>query len=766
MGAQTEGGWAVEQLTAYLYGLADAGDGDAAVLEAIDRAAEAMEAEVAALVIDGAVSAAIGFASGKVPEQALLALAAERPASTDLPGLGACHVSVAYLDSGMGRCLLVARTGDVPFSMQERNLLRGMGRALALNIRAAEVLGAERSAMAALQERQTLMERLTRIQRSINSRAPLPDVLQTIVAGAAELIGDQYVALRTIDANDPGYASPLCSIGVSATSSLASRIKIGDGAGGRAIAENRLVVIHDYSTSVDGLPGVHDIPLQAAMAAPVHENAVVVGSLVVASLVEGRTYSVAEQETLLSFADHVSLALTDAMTVESLRQALDAARHDALHDELTQLPNRALLRERLDQAWTRGRATGSPMALLFLDFDDFKDINDSLGHDAGDQLLVALAGRLADSLRPGDTIARLGGDEFAVLIENLAGAPPIEGVARRLLDVLTVPVDLGGRYVSMRGSIGIAVADYTEKDSQSLLYSADLAMYEAKRKGGGRSMRYQPDMHQGTLERLDIEQALKIAINQNQLVLHYQPIEDLRTGAIVGAEALVRWQHPVRGLIGPMEFVPVAESGRLITALGTWVLRTACEQAARWPGHIEIAVNLSPRQLEPSLPRVVRDILAKSGLSADRLTLEVTEGTAMADAAEPLRIINELHSMGVHFAIDDFGTGYSSLARLQTLPVDQLKIDQSFVNNLDADSDGGTAVLISAIVALAHGSDLIAVAEGVETAEQRQRLVELGCDRAQGYLLSRPVVAEAMSAMLGVVPRVAAVGDSRRRASR
>ena len=758
--AGMQGGWAVEQLTAYLFGLAHAGDTDAVALEAIERAAEAMEAEVGALIIDGAVVAAIGFPHDQAPVAALIATAKARPTTANLPGLGLCHLSVTYLGADDDRCLLVGRTGDDEFSVEERNLLRGMGRALALNLQAAGVLATERAlreqsdAQAAenaalllvLQERQTLMERLTRIQRSINSRAPLPDVLQTIVAGAAELIGDPFVALRRIDPEDPDFAEVVYASGLEPESPLSDRIKIGVGAGGLAISENRLVVLHDYSNSPGALPGYAQARLQAAMGTPVHENGVVVGSLVVASVTPGRTYSAAEQEILLSFADHVSLALTDAMTAQSLMHALQDARHDALHDELTQLPNRALLRVRLDQAWARGRRNHSPMALLFLDFDDFKDINDSLGHDAGDQLLVTLAARLAESLRPGDTIARLGGDEFAVLIEDLDTAPPIEGVASRLLEVLTTPVDLHGRSVTMRGSIGIAVSDYSETDSQSLLYSADLAMYSAKRMGGGRCVRYRPDMHQGTVERLDIEQALKIAITSDQLVLHYQPVHDLRSGRIVGAEALVRWQHPVRGLIGPMEFVPVAESSRLIGGLGSWVLRNACAQAAKWPSDIEIAVNLSPRQLEPDLPALVREILASTGLSADRLTLEVTEGTAMADAVEPLRIIGELHTMGVHFAIDDFGTGYSSLARLQTLPVDQLKIDRSFVSNLD--TAYGTSVLVSAIVELAHGSNLIAVAEGVETEGQRARLVELGCDRAQGYLLGRPTTAEVISELL------------------
>jgi diguanylate cyclase (GGDEF)-like protein len=743
--AGTTDGWALEQLTAYLFGLAAAGGPDIVVLEAVDRAAEALEAEVAALVVGSSVVAAIGFSQGNIPDAELLALAHGRPSVADLPGLGCCHVSVAHFEAerdgivGRAGSLIVARTGDLGFSIEERNLLRGMSRALALNMQAAQVL-------AAMRERQHLMERLTRIQRSINSRAPLPEVLQTIVEGASELIGDTVAGLRHIDPTDPDYAVLWCAVNVEPGSPLGDRIRVGEGAGGRAISENQLVVMHDYAGRADALPDWAELKLDAAMAAPVHENGVVVGSLVVGSRTPHRRYSDAEQAILMSFADHVSLALTDAMTTQSLHRALEAARHDAMHDELTGLPNRALLRDRLDQAWLRGSQSGSPIALLFLDFDDFKDINDSLGHDAGDKLLVALASRLAESLRPGDTIARLGGDEFAVLIENLSASSTAEDVAQRMLEVLIEPAVVNGREVTMRGSVGIAVSNFTEQNSQSLLYSADLAMYEAKRRGGARYVLYRPDMHQGTLERLDIEQALKVAISGGELVLHYQPIEHLKTGRIIGAEALVRWQHPTRGLLGPMEFVPIAESSGLIVGLGEWVLRTACEQASQWPDDIEIAVNLSPRQLESDLPQMVRDVLACSGLRRDRLTLEVTEATVMADSPETMWIIEELHAMGVRLAIDDFGTGHSSLARLRTLPVDQLKIDQSFVSTLGIDH--GTEVLVSAIVALSHGSGLIAVAEGVETPRQRRLLVELGCDRAQGYLLSRPIDAESIAKLL------------------
>jgi diguanylate cyclase (GGDEF)-like protein len=742
---------AVELLTVFVSALANPVDPDGVVAEALELAATMLAAAAAALVVDDTVVASVGVSGGAA--EAFRLAAEQRTTVVALPDYGDCDLAMGDADCVGDPLLIVVRRGEAGFSIEERNLVRGMSRVLALNFQAARNLAAERFSRAdadlqaaekaalltVVQERQTLLERLTRIQRSINSRAPLPEVLQTIVVGASELLGDAIVGLRRIDPTDPDYAVILCSVGVEPGSSLLDRIRIGDGAGGRAISENRLVVIHDYATASDALPNFAHTQLQAAMGAPVHQNGVVAGSLVVASRQPGRRYSSVEQEILLSFADHVSLAITDATTTESLRRSLVDARYDALHDELTGLPNRALLRERLDHAWATARRTQAPIALLFLDFDDFKDINDSLGHDAGDRLLVTLAARFADILRPGDTVARLGGDEFAVLIENLDGLITAEAVAAHLLAVLAEPVALVGRDVTMRGSIGIAVSDFTQSDARSLLYSADLAMYEAKRRGGGRYVRYEPEMHEGTLERLDTEHALKIAITSDQLVLHYQPIQDLRSGRIVGAEALVRWQHPVRGLLGPIDFIPIAESSRLITGLGEWVLRAACAQAVQWPDDTEIAVNLSPRQIEPDLPQRVRDILAESGLSPDRLTLEVTESVAMADSAETLQIINELHAMGVHFAIDDFGTGHSSVARLRTLPVDQLKIDQSFVNSLDV--DGGNAVLISAIVALSHGSGLVAVAEGVETPEQLRQLIELGCDRAQGYLLGRPTPA-------------------------
>jgi diguanylate cyclase (GGDEF)-like protein len=730
------GAWAAEQLTAFVTAMTRTESRDI-VVEAIERAAEAVDAEVAAAVIGGLPVAAVGFPRDRVPTEALLALVTGRPARADLPGVGPCRVMVVPFEVGDDPAyLVIARTTEDAWTLDERNLLRGMARVLALKCHATE-------SMTALQERQALLERLTRIQRSITSRAPLPEILQAIVSGAHELFGDTIVALRRICDDDPSSAEIICSSGVDYGTGLDGRIKVGEGAGGRAIAEERVVVMNSYGAHPKALQQFARAGLQAAMAAPVRENGATIGSLVVASDSPTRTYSEAEQEMLLSFADHVSIALTDARTVDSLRQALTDARHDAMHDVLTGLPNRALLRDRLARAFLRSERHASSVALVFVDLDGFKHVNDSLGHDAGDQLLMEVGRRFHGVVRETDTVARLGGDEFAVLVEDVTDVTDVTDVAERLLEVLTEPVSLEQRDVSVNASIGIAMSSAKATDSRTLLRNADVAMYEAKRSGGGRYVYFAEDMHQQTVRRLTIEQELRDAIARDELELHYQPIVEIETGRVVFLEALVRWRHAQKGLIAPIEFIHVAESSRLIKTLGEWVLRTACKEAARWSPEVGVAVNVSPRQVDARLLPLVNEVLATSGLAAHRLKLEVTEGVAMAESAETLAVIEELHAAGVRLAIDDFGTGYSSLSRLRALPVEVLKIDRSFV----ADLPRGLA-LLSAIVGLCRGSGLTAVAEGVETEEQLDVLRRLGCAQAQGYLLGRPAPAAEVPRML------------------
>ena len=730
------GAWAAEQLTAFVTAMTRTEGGDI-VMEAVERAAEAVDAEVGAAVIGGEPVATVGFPRDRVPREALLALVTGRPARADLPGVGLCRVMVVPFEVGDDTAyLVIARTTDDAWSLDERNLLRGMARVLALKCRATQSLSA-------LQERQALLERLTRIQRSITSRAPLPEILQAIVSGAHELFGDTIVALRRVSADDPSYADFICSSGVAAGTGLDGRIKVGEGAGGRAISEDRVVVMNSYRAHPKALQQFARAGLQAAMAAPVRENGVTIGSLVVASDSPTRIYSEAEQEMLQSFADHVSIALTDARTVDSLRQALTDARHDAMHDVLTGLPNRALLRDRLARAFLRSERHKTSVALVFLDLDGFKHVNDSLGHDAGDQLLVEVGQRFHETVRETDTVARLGGDEFAVLVEDVADLTDVTEVAERLLEALTEPVSLEQRDVSVNASIGIAISSNEACDSRTLLRNADVAMYEAKRSGGGRYVYFAEDMHQQTVRRLTIEQELRDAIARDELELHYQPIVEIESGRVVFLEALVRWRHPQKGLVAPVDFIHIAESSRLIKTLGEWVLRTACREAAGWSADVGVSVNVSPRQVDARLLPLVREVLATSGLPAHRLKLEVTEGVVMAESAETLAVMEELHAAGVRLAIDDFGTGYSSLSRLRALPVDVLKIDRSFV----ADLPRGLA-LLSAIVGLCRGSGLTAVAEGVETEEQLDVLRRLGCAQAQGYLLGRPAPAAEVPRML------------------
>jgi diguanylate cyclase (GGDEF)-like protein len=752
------GGWASEQLTAFLASLSVTDDRGRIIEQALDLVGEALECEVVAFLEAGGRLTTIGFAPDKTPHALLRELAAAVPVRTELPGLGGCSILTTPDGEEHGR-LLVARAGPTEFSHDERILFRGMSRVLGLSLRAAATLESERllrekseqqaaenaALLQGVRERQVFLERLTRIQRSISGGAPLAQVLNTVVAGAVELLGADVVTLRRVDPRDPAYAEVVCSAGLGPDSPVAQPMLVGRGASGRAIAENRLVVIEDYARHRDGVPEYQPEGIQSAMAAPVHEDGLTVGSLVVASKRGDRRFSTLEQEMLVSFADHASIAITDAKATESLRKALVTARHDAMHDVLTALPNRALLKERLRRAWARSVDQGRLLALLFLDLDNFKHVNDSLGHDVGDQLLVEVAGRLADALRPGDTIARLGGDEFAVLLENPGRVADVEAVAVRLLEALSVPMLVAGRPVEVSASIGIAISDDLA-ESPSLLHSADLAMYEAKRQGGGRHVRFHADMHRLTLRSLDTQHDLRQALVEDELLLHYQPMIDLRSGSVTAVEALVRWHHPVRGLISPAEFIPVAEGSRLICALGEWVLRRACREAARWPDHVGVAVNLSPRQVGADLPGLVGDVLQQTGLAASRLTLEVTEGTLMYDSAETTSVIEELHRSGVHFSIDDFGTGYSSLARLQTLPVDYLKIDRSFVAALPA--GGPSAAIVDAIIGLCRAAGLTAIAEGVETSDQLHALTAVGCSQGQGYLLGEPLPLPELVALL------------------
>lgn len=437
-----------------------------------------------------------------------------------------------------------------------------------------------------------------------------------------------------------------------------------------------------------------------------------------------------------------------AVLAHSLAEANQELAYLALHDNLTKLSNRLLLEDRLNQAIRTADREKRHFALMFMDLDGFKAINDVYGHHVGDLLLIDVAQRIVARVRQQDTVARVGGDEFVVLA--YVDDPEDAGtLADALLEVVREPFVAGGHELRVSTSIGISMYPGDGGNQHDLLTNADAAMYHAKGLGRNAYCFFEPSMNANVHKQLQLVQDLRLAIDRNELVLHYQPKFHAPNGPILGVEALVRWQHPVRGLVSADEFIPLAEKTGLIVPLGAWVLNEACRQMAQWhsEGHTtwSVAVNLSALQFaHAALIDTVRDALARHTLDPHCLMLEITESTAMRDADASLHILQQLDAMGVRISIDDFGTGYSSLLYLKRLPASELKIDRGFVRDLAHDTED--AAIVSAIVALGQTLNLRIVAEGVETAEQQAFLTRLGCDSLQGYLLGRPMTAELLSA--------------------
>lgn len=436
------------------------------------------------------------------------------------------------------------------------------------------------------------------------------------------------------------------------------------------------------------------------------------------------------------------------------RRAEEQLQYDALHDTLTGLANRALIMDRVQQALARHeRDPDYLFALVFLDLDRFKLINDSMGHAVGDQLLMAVGNRLRESLRPGDTLGRLGGDEFVILFDDLGEIERIEILAQRLQDDLRAPLRVGGVELRTSASLGIALCTDGYQRWDEMLRDADLAMYEAKAAGKAQHVRFHPSMHRKAVERVRLESELRHAVAEDALELHYQPVVSLGNGRLVGFEALVRWRHPARGLVMPGEFIPLAEESGLIVALGYRVLEQACEQLAQWRRQFQaceeltLGVNLSRWQLaEVGLVKRIGRILRGAGCDPRQLCLEITESAIMENAVLARRALNGLRALGLKLSMDDFGTGYSSLSFLHQFPIDVLKIDRSFVSRMETQDNG--VQIVSTIVTLGHSLNLKVVAEGVETPGAADRLRLMGCDAGQGFLFARPMPAAAATEML------------------
>ncbi|AWN40448.1 putative bifunctional diguanylate cyclase/phosphodiesterase [Methylobacterium durans] len=433
----------------------------------------------------------------------------------------------------------------------------------------------------------------------------------------------------------------------------------------------------------------------------------------------------------------------------SARRAAEASAADmARLDPLTGLPNRLLLRERLDQALARLRRGEEACALLLVDLDRFKPVNDTLGHPVGDALLVKVAERLRSTVRPTDTVARIGGDEFVVLQTAIREPADTQALARRLVDLIGRTYMVDGHLLTIGASVGVAFAPADGQDADRLLKNADLALYRAKLDGRGTFRFFEPEMDARMQARRQLELDMRQALARREFQLHYQPQLNLKTNQLTGCEALIRWRHPERGMVSPLDFIPLAEEIGLIVPIGEWVMRQACRDAVSWPAPLSVAVNVSPAQFKSDrLVEMIVSALATSGLPAARLEVEITEGVLLQESEKTLQTLHRLRDLGVRVSMDDFGTGYSSLSYLRSFPFDKIKIDRSFVKDLAVKPDGNA--IIRAIAGLGQSLGMTTIAEGVETPEQMERIREEGCTDVQGYLVSRPVPADEIVRLIG-----------------
>lgn len=468
---------------------------------------------------------------------------------------------------------------------------------------------------------------------------------------------------------------------------------------------------------------------------------------------DGQAIPVTILDTPITFRG-APASLGTVLDMSGQRLAEEKIRELAEFDVLTKLPNRRLLHDRVEQLLATAERDESNIALMCLDLDHFKRVNDSFGHGVGDDLLLAVALRLMNVVRRGDTLARLGGDEFVLAMPGINAAVAAD-IARRLLQECGVPFNVAGHDLTVTPSLGISVFPQDGRDVDTLLRNADVAMYKAKELGRNTFQFYATEMNKATLERLLMESNLRRALNQNEFVLYYQPLINLCSGLIIGVEALIRWQHPDLGLIMPDRFIPVAEETGLINPIGDWVLCEACRQACSWIEaglpQVLMAVNVAPVQFrQAGFVEAVAGALSASGLDSSLLELEVTERTVMYDADVNLGTLSALHRMGVELSLDDFGTGYSSLSYLKRFPVGKLKIDRSFVRDLESDLDD--QAIASTIVSMGRNLRLTVLAEGVETAEQLALLRRMNCDMAQGFFFSRAVPADEIAELLRTQP--------------
>jgi diguanylate cyclase (GGDEF)-like protein len=600
---------------------------------------------------------------------------------------------------------------------------------------------------------QQLSAVLSEFARTLVTDFPIQTILDQVVERIVDVLPISAAGVTLISpGSNPHY--------VAASDESALRFEelqteIGDGPclaacqTGEAIA---LSDLHVESRFPRFVPRALEAGVQAVFAFPLRHGDEQLGALDLYRETSG-PLDTATLEAAQTLADVVAAYLLNAQARADLRDSSERSREMALHDALTGLPNRILLLDRLDHAVLRARRSGKMAAVLFLDLDRFKLVNDLYGHGVGDELLVAVAERLTATLRSGDTLARMSGDEFVILCEDLGEPAQVNVIAARICAAVdATPFVLSGAEMAITASVGIAFSGSGDQLSEQLLQDADVAMYQAKRKGGARHQVI--DLREQHLadERAGLERDLHGAPTRGELRAEYQPIVDTRDGGITGVEALVRWDHPNRGLVMPTVLIPIAEQSGLIIEIGRWVLEQACPDRHRWRSHrhtdeFTMSVNVSPQQLmSADFATTVAEVLFRSETDPRLVTLEVTESVFVQHSERALIVLEKLKRLGVQLALDDFGTGYSSLNYLKRFPIDIVKIDKAFVADLDGDP--ASHAIVFSVVELAHRLGMSVVAEGVETAAQHEQLAALGCDHCQGYYFARPMRADALDTLI------------------
>ena len=680
------------RLVAALVGERKSSDRDELALAA---AVAAADAQVAAIVVEGKVVATFGYPRDQPPHEAIAKAATGVRAVMPVPGKGERRPLILPLQ-GRDGVILVARVRE-EYTLDQRRAVSNI----------LELLQPPENAEA---------------YGATSRGSVLGSLLESVVTTARSLFGADAAAIR-VDGIDPELTitGEMTEAGMAVLAA-----PLGDVGAGQGDPHLATTIISD--------------------------GGAVFGRIVVAGVVDREAAS----PVLTALGDHAALAIMETQNAAVLESALGEANRRADRDGLTGLPNRALVVDRLDHALLRADRTEGDVGVLFADLDRFKLVNDTLGHETGDRLLLEVATRLSRSIRLGDTVGRLGGDEFVAICEDVT-PEALYTIAQRFSEAIAEPVWIDGREIVCSASVGMALAGPGAR-AQQLLRDADQAMYRAKEQGRSRIEVFDDNLRARTLQRAETETALRLAVKKHQLVLHYQPIIGLSGEGVVSVEALVRWQHPQRGLVPPGDFLPLAEETGLIVSIGEWVVGEACRQLMAWRlehptlRHLHMGVNLSSRQLvEDGFVENLTNVIAATGIEGESISLEITESALLKDGPLAVSTLEAAHKLGPRLLIDDFGTGYSSLAYLRRYPFDALKIDPTFVRDLAGSPED--RAIVASVISMAHSLGMATIGEGVETAEQRAVLGELGCDMLQGYLISRALPAdEIVAVLLDLVP--------------